>query len=296
VKWLASKAGEGLIQGGAWGLAVLLGLWLWPRLRHDVSIPLWVVLLIAGVPLSIAIAQTVRRYRRELEASNRYMEEADAIFVRMIAMQDELQTTQVIAYYANHLYEILSTLRRSMSGTIPGVHREDFIEHGVLEPARDLLRQTPGEDVRLSILVPNSTGQEWEMRYAAGHSLESRQAFRLPIQTSFSRYAYETGELVWSNELSQDSRFMRHPQARPGRDYESMISVPIRRGDQTIGVLNVISSEAEAFEDADRTYAKLIGAVVEIVLALPTPAALPSASAPRQLPSARRDPPPPRER
>jgi GAF domain-containing protein len=289
VRWVASKAGEGLVQGGAWALAVLLAVWLWPRVREDVSVPLWVLLLAVGIPLCMAIAQTIRRYRNRTEVAEAFADEMNQAFRRMIAMQDELQRTQNIAYYANHLYEILSTLRRAMSGTIPDVRRDDFIEHGVLQPARDLVRQEPGEDVRISILYPNATGREWEMRYAAGHSLESRQAFSLPIDTSFSKYAYESGELVWSNNLSQDTRFMRHPQARPGREYESMVSVPIRRAEQTVAVMNVISSSADAFTEEDLTYTKLIGAVVEIVLALPTAAATFSQPPARRLGAGRDD-------
>jgi hypothetical protein len=269
LRWLTSKAGEGIVQGAAWAAVVLAGYLLWHRVRQNVEVPFWVLLLVVGIPATIAIGQTIRRYRVIAEIQQAHAGQMDEFVAEAMEMYRQLQETQNLAYYANHLYEILATLRRVMGGAIPGVKVTDFVEYGVLQPARDLLRQGSDEDVRISILMPDGTGRDWVMRYAAGHSLESRQAFRLPIESSFSKYAYESGEVVWSNNLNEDSRFMRHPQARAGRQYESMISVPIRRGDQAVAVLNVISSEADAFGDEDITYAKLIGAVVEVVVALP---------------------------
>lgn len=219
------------------------------RKRHedltvDVTLPVWVAIVLAALLLLAVVAASKRWGGR-----------------RVKALEAEVELS---AYYSRHLYDTLESLQKVLAGTIPGVNVGTFIEQGILDPARNFLMQIPGEEVRLSILVPNNG--EWRMAYAAGYRLESRQRFSLPIIGSFSRYAYESGQMQWSGDLETDQRFTPHPQA--GRVYKSIISVPIRTGDDVVAVFNVDSNLEDAFPSSDFVYVNLLGAIISVVWAL----------------------------
>src|SRR5204863_467794 len=91
-----------------------------------------------------------------------------------------------------------------------------------------------------------------------------QQRFRIPIEHSFSRHAFETGQPVYCSDVTRDDRWHPHPQARPGREYKTMYSVPIRIGDQTVAVLNAVATRQDAFGFADQVYLLLLGAIINV--------------------------------
>jgi GAF domain-containing protein len=233
------------------GAGALVGLYtLWRARDHlsgDLTLRTWWLALLVGIPVLAAVVLGVTAAR-----SRRVVPE----------LQGQLALT---AYYSRHVYDALETLQKVLTGTIPGVTADTLIDQGILQPARDFLMQRPNEDVRLSILVTD--GQDFVMPFSAGHSLESAQRFRLPIAASFSRSAYETGRIQWSGDLENDDRFTPHPRARPERAYHSIISVPVRSGDHTVGVFNVLSTLKDAFAPADFLYVWVLGAIIDVLWA-----------------------------
>ncbi|HEV3479781.1 MAG TPA: GAF domain-containing protein [Gaiellaceae bacterium] len=223
----------------------------------DLEVPVWTFLLVV-----VAAAVVVLLLSRRL-VSRSYADEVETLRTEVEILADLVELGE---YYALHLYDALESLQKVVRGTIPNVTPAAFIENGVLQPAREFL-QHPGEDVRLSILVPDEGF--WRMQFAAGYRLESRQRFRMSIDASFSRHAYQSGEIQWSNDLPSDSRFIRHPLA--SRNYFSLISMPIRSGDEVVGVLNVDSTEPEAFSQPDFIYVRLLGAIVGVVWSMVDP-------------------------
>ena len=141
---------------------------------------------------------------------------------------------------------------------------QDFIERGILQPARDMLRQDANEDVRLSVLAPR--GDVFCMSFAAGHSLLSKTKFSLPIKDSISRFAYERGEPFVSLDLDDETAYAPHPLA--SRPYRSIISLPISGGETIWGVFNVISTRPHAFEDVDVEYVQLLGSIINVATSL----------------------------
>lgn len=216
--------------------------------RGDLTLSTWIfVLVIASVAV---VAVFVGRFSRR--GSRVHLIEV---------LEEELALGE---HYARHLNDVLGTLQKVLQGAIPNVSFETFLEDGMLQPAREFLVQRPGEDVRLSVLVPSEGN--WRMAFAAGYRLESKQRFSLPIALSFSRHAFETGKIQWSFDLPNDRRFTPHPQA--SRTYRSIISVPVRVGDDVVGVFNVDSTFPDAFPRADFTYIELLGSIIGVVCAL----------------------------
>ena len=171
------------------------------------------------------------------------------------------------AYYAEHVREALNTLQKVAAGTLLGVTSRDFIEKGVLAPARYWLMRVPDEDVRMMVIRPKEPDRRvFELVWEVGHSVEARKKFSLEIAGSFAGIAYTSGNTEWSNDVENDPRWHKHPQARPGREYGSLASVPIRRGDEVVAVLNVISTNKKAFWPADLNYIELLASLVSLIM------------------------------
>lgn len=228
------------------------------------SVPAWLAALMIGVAI-VAGLLIARAF-------------ADEGHLRSQIASLEARTNELAPYdvYAEHVRDALADLRLVVAGELPDFSLRDFIENGVFQPAQTLLTRdgTRGE-IRFSVLHPDPEEKDFIMANerglfpALGHRAESRQNFRLPITGSFSALAFHNGRPYASNDLSGDDRFERHPLARPGRHYDSIVSVPLRDGRNVDGVLNVIATRKDAFTAVDQSYVALLGSVIDVARAVP---------------------------
>jgi GAF domain-containing protein len=208
--------------------------------------------VVLGVILAVIITQGLRLRSRGSDVQD----------IAALAMQlDELQ--RMTAGYADHVTNMLYAFQRVREGMLGDITVREWIEDGILEPARDLLKTRQTEDVRLSILMPD--GDELVMLFAAGHTLESKKNFRLKLDESYSYWAFKKDTIYWSGDLATDQNFTRHPKATPEREYNSIISIPIHRGDHVVAIFNTIFTPKNAFDDADLIYVRLVGAIIDLV-------------------------------
>jgi GAF domain-containing protein len=161
--------------------------------------------------------------------------------------------------YVEHTTDAVNTLQRVASGAIPDFDAAEFVREGIFEPAHAILCQRGRGDVRFSVLQPK--GQNLAMELALGHSVDSRRLFSLPVAGSFAGLTLMDGEPRVSNDTSTDERFKVHPQAKPGREYGSIVVVPIRRGDEIERVLVAVAQHPGAFADADVAYLRHLAAI-----------------------------------
>jgi GAF domain-containing protein len=210
------------------------------------SLPAWTAALAFAAPAVAAWtvrAPAARRLRGELEAD-----------------RDALERHET---YSGHVAQALDALQRIVAGDI-AVDISHYIGVGVLEPARDLITDKPADDVRLSILLPREDGERWSMRWAAGHSLEGRAKYKERIVDTLSRHAYELGETQRWSDVTSDSGFRQNRLA--SQPIRAMLSLPVRAGDQTVGVFNVVSSAPGAFDPAEEIYITSLGAVISVAV------------------------------
>lgn len=173
---------------------------------------------------------------------------------------------QLYPAYAEHIREALETFQKALAGDIPGVGTDEYVENGILAPARHWLRQAPDEDVRLMVLgLREPDRREFRLVWESGHSLEARQKFRLEVGGSFVGHAYESGQTQWTNDVESDPRWRPHPRARPERAYGSLVAVPLRAGNDIIGVLSVLSTVKGAFTPGDLKYVEILGSLINVV-------------------------------
>jgi hypothetical protein len=141
---------------------------------------------------------------------------------------------------------------------------DEMVEHGVLEPARVFLTRAPGEEVRLSVLLPDDN--VFKMRWAGGHRLMSKKRFELPVADSFAGIALALRQTMHCLDVTKDERFKPHPKAT--RPYKSLVVVPVWIGDDVVGTLNVVSTYADIFTAADVMFMEVIGSVIDLLLSM----------------------------
>jgi GAF domain-containing protein len=224
---VASLLGLLILAGAAWATSTL-----------DVPVPLWAVLLVGVTACALGVAVG-----------------------RLLRFGEDL-----LAYQADLLGEAILALRDVAAGQLD-VSFEDFIERGVLAPARFGLSAVSGEEIRLSVLEFDDDAQTFRMLFESGHSLGRKSNFSLP-KTSLAGHALESGDLQWTNNVDEDSRWSRHPRASKSRNYRSLASMPIIVGDTAVAVLNVVSSEKGAFLKSDLTYVELLGGFIGLAWAM----------------------------
>ena len=216
------------------------------------SIPAWVSLVIVLAVIAVAVLRG-RRLRR-----------------RVAAIEDEAGTLEdALAHhdgYTSHVAEVLDNLQRVIAGDL-GVDLGTYIVRGILVPARQNLTTDPSENVRLSILTPRQEdSSRWQMLWTAGHSLAGNEKYRARIVDTMSRFAFESGNPQSWDDVTEERTFTPTPEAT--RPFRSMISLPIRNGDNRVGVFNVISAEPHAFDPAEQRYIASLGGVINVVVGL----------------------------
>jgi GAF domain-containing protein len=231
-----ASSGRRIVEGVIGSAIFALILWLISRL--DASVPLWVLFLVL-VLLLVAFSVGHRVPRSE----------------------------DLIGERADHLGEIILTLRDLLAGKLRGVTFEEFIERGVLAPASFGLRRRRDEEIRLSVLELDASDQQFRMTYEAGHGVGRKADFRLGL-TTMAGHAYKSRDLQWTNDVEADERWTRHEKARPGRDYGSLAVAPIIVGDNVVAVLNVLSTKKGAFFKGDLTYIELLATLIGLAWAL----------------------------
>lgn len=257
---LAGRAISALFLAAIVGVAALIA--------FGGSIPAWVGALIAiAAAVIVYVAQRrVRNLRIAVSTRDETIAKLQPLADRVPGLEVERETldwaTTRHEAYGLHVVEMLELLQSVLAGHTPGVTMADFINRGVLEPARDMLGGSAPEGVRLSVLNPH--GDCFEMLFSSGHRLDSQRRYTMRIADSLSRIALEDGVLQHWDDVTVDDRFTPNPNAT--RPFHSMVSVPIRVGADVRAVFNVIATNPHAFDPAEITYIAALGSIVEVAV------------------------------
>jgi hypothetical protein len=211
--------------------------------KRGTTVPAWALLLVVGLGAILWLLSASR------------MTSGEQLAWHAVAIEEE---------HLQHLAHTLDTLQHVLT---EGVHLNaigDYVTHGILAPAKDMLTRNPADDIRLSILIPE--GSDFEMVFWAGHNLTSAKKFSIPIKDSISRVAFESGSTETWDDVHTDARYEPHPKA--SRQTRSMISVPLTHGDQIVAVFNAVSDQAAAFNPADQLYIECLGSIVDVAVGI----------------------------
>lgn len=184
--------------------------------------------------------------------------EPDELRARLDAAEDKLDRHDS---YGTNISSIMDNFQRVLAGDIHGVTVGEFIERGILTAGRDVM-QANGHtsDLRMSVLLTEE--EVFVMEWASGHDIQSQKKYRQAVPKTVSRIAYETKVMqVWKDVPVEERGFEANPHAT--RKFRSMVSIPILIGDDPVGVFNVITEPADAFDVADVNYLTSLGAVIQ---------------------------------
>ncbi|HEX6752446.1 MAG TPA: GAF domain-containing protein [Solirubrobacterales bacterium] len=211
------------------------------------EVPAWtlVLVMILGVGLMYVTKKVAGREASELQP-------------RLDAAEDKLDRHDS---YGTNICSIMDNFQRVLAGDIPGVTVPEFIELGILTAGRDVMQENGhASDLRMSVLLARDG--DFKMGWASGHNIQSQKKYRQPIEKTVSRIAYEKKVMqVWKDVTVEERGFEENPHAT--RKFRSMVSIPILIGDDAIGVFNVVTERANAFDVADVNYLTSLGAVIQ---------------------------------
>jgi PAS domain S-box-containing protein len=102
-------------------------------------------------------------------------------------------------------------------------------------------------------------GEDMCYRVATGFSSQF-EGTRLPVSTTFAGSSILRGEVMRTDDTERDPRVNVH--AARKLKVRSMITVPLKRDSQTVGVLNVVSQVPYAFVDSDERTLELMAGLL----------------------------------
>jgi len=215
------------------------------------QVPAWTLAAMALV--AIALMYTTKRVAGR---------EAHELRPKLDGTEDELDRHDS---YGRNICSVLDTFQKIVAKDIK-MSMSDFIEQGILLPGRDVMQENGcSSDLRMSILIPSD--DHFLMVWASGHSVEAKQKYRVSIDQTIAKVAYEKKAIqVWDNAPNEERGFVKNPKATRG--FKSMVSIPILLGDATAGVFNVVTDKEAAFDPADVNYLTSLGSIIQLAFGM----------------------------
>lgn len=213
--------------------------------------PAWTLVLMALA--AVALMYLTRRVAGR---------EANELRPKVDKAEDELDRHES---YGRNICSVLDTFQKIVAKDIQ-MSMAAFIEQGILIPGRDVMQENGRpSDLRMSVLIP--TDDHFQMVWASGHSVEAKQKYKVPIDQTIARVAYDKQAIqVWKNAPEEERGFVRNPKAT--RSFKSMVSIPILRGGRTTGVFNVVTDQGAAFDPADINYLTSLGSIIQLAFGM----------------------------
>jgi GAF domain-containing protein len=240
------------------GLALALVFWI-----KAGAVAAWIfAVVVAGLVLVVILSFVIGRKTRALAPAAGEAARAEA---ELRSSQEQNEAVKRL------LYDVIESIQQELAAEAAW-QLDQVVERGVLGPLRGLLIRQADEDVRLSVVVPrDDPPTRWRMRWAAGHRPESVRLFDRAIDETLSGRAFRTNEFVVSHDVTADAAFRPNPLAT--RPFRSLVSAPVRCGDRTVGTFTVVSTHSNAFSVEDISVIKVVGAVIDLLVALEEDAA-----------------------
>lgn len=190
---------------------------------------------------------------------------------KLIALEEQLKEIKEDNKQNRYVIQSISTLASEVSRILsqPDQEFEDQRRHVYNYFLSSLLATMSGKkgnNPKVCIFVDAGDGT-LKVHEAAAHSPDGMRKLRLSIADSAAGHTYRTGEIFFSGEIhTPGSRFRTHPKAQS--TYHSLICVPIRTGDEILGVLSVTGDEKRSYTDDEKAYLNAFAHVLSPLLNL----------------------------
>jgi len=131
----------------------------------------------------------------------------------------------------------------------------------VLEEVRRLLGV-----VASSIWLLTPAGNELVCQQASGPQGEMVRGWRLTLEQGLVGWVARTGKSIIVPDVEKDTRHFKRVDQKTGLEIRAILSVPLRTGQQVIGVLQVVDTAMNRFEVQDRILMESLAATAAVAI------------------------------
>lgn len=118
-----------------------------------------------------------------------------------------------------------------------------------------------------SLMLLDETTDDLTFAIATGEVGESVRELRIPANAGIAGWVLEHDELVVVDDVASDQRFYGKVDQQSGFTTRSMLAVPLKIRDKSIGVVEVINKcNSAAFSNRDRSIATALAALAAVAI------------------------------
>lgn len=194
------------------------------------------------------------------------LQTVDVLLMELIAARVAAKARNLRIEAEHRQLDGLSNKLLSVTNTLLFAENKEDLYKTILELAADLLTATQG-----SIMLMDKNGENLHIVFTMGMNLHLAQCMTIKVGRGIAGKVAMTGVPLLVDDIEKDNRIAI--KNRPRFKSKSLICVPLKLKDKTIGVLNLSDKESlGAFTEADRdlltSFANLASLMIERTLVL----------------------------
>ncbi len=111
---------------------------------------------------------------------------------------------------------------------------------------------------RWSLLMVDDDAQELYYAIAVGEDAESLKGLRVPVGQGVSGWVAKTGNPLVVPDVSLDPHWSTFARSHPGLNITSIACVPIRSGENTLGVIQLLNSKLDLLSEYSISFLRIL--------------------------------------
>jgi diguanylate cyclase (GGDEF)-like protein len=127
----------------------------------------------------------------------------------------------------------------------------------ILRTIMDKMAQFFGPE-RWSMLMVDEKAQQLYYAIAVGEDAESLRALRIPLGEGVAGWVASTGNTLVVPDVSLDTQWDAFSRAHPELNIHSIACIPIRSGDKTLGVIQLLNSKLDLMSEYSNSFLRIL--------------------------------------
>ena len=111
---------------------------------------------------------------------------------------------------------------------------------------------------RWSLLMVDEAAGELYYAIAVGEDAQSLEGFRVPLGSGVAGWVASTGNPLVVPNVALDPHWSRFARAHPDLDIQSIACVPIRSGEKTLGVIQLLNSKLDLLSEYSISFLRIL--------------------------------------
>jgi diguanylate cyclase (GGDEF)-like protein len=111
---------------------------------------------------------------------------------------------------------------------------------------------------RWSMLLVDEKGQQLYYAIAVGEDAESLKDLRIPMGEGVAGWVASTGTTLVVPDVALDTQWSAFSRAHPELNIQSIACVPVRSGDKTLGVIQLLNSKLDMMSEYSNSFLRIL--------------------------------------